>query len=212
MRPLSLRRRHCRSFNGERPTSSAGLAMRRRGNWAPRSLRHGPPMTVVTRSSGSCARARKAAYDCHEAFAGSDEKPHIGPTTPEMLAIIAKYTGATAGTIKVATPFCDPEARLDVKDVLHQIAWYKSQAWLDPRSMAKQSSTNAMSPRYPSLDPPRLLHSEYHDLARTRSGRRLAIRTATAFNVSLLAKRHFAVRQDGFAVFDQLFGTRSPRV
>ena len=75
---------------------------------------------------------RKAAYDCHEAFAGSDEKPHIGPTTPEVLAIIAKYTGATAGTIKVATPFCDPEARLDVKDVLHQIAWYKSQSMVRP--------------------------------------------------------------------------------
>jgi NitT/TauT family transport system substrate-binding protein len=73
---------------------------------------------------------RKGAHDCHDAFAGADEKPTLGPAAPEMLAIIAQYTGLPTETIKLGLPYCDPEARLEVTDVLHQIAWYKAQGML----------------------------------------------------------------------------------
>jgi NitT/TauT family transport system substrate-binding protein len=73
---------------------------------------------------------RHAAHDCHDAFAGVDEKPALGPAAPETIAILAKYTGLAAETLKLVLPYCDAEARLDVKDVLHQIAWYKSQGML----------------------------------------------------------------------------------
>ncbi len=73
---------------------------------------------------------RKGARDYHDAFVGPDEKPHKGPTAPETLGIIAKYTGQPPEQIETSLPYIDPEARLDVKDVLHQIDWYKSQGML----------------------------------------------------------------------------------
>jgi NitT/TauT family transport system substrate-binding protein len=73
-----------------------------------------------------------AALDCHDAFANADDKAALGPTAPEMLATLGKYTGLDEATLKQGLPFCDAGARLDVKDVLHQIAWYKSQGMLKP--------------------------------------------------------------------------------
>jgi NitT/TauT family transport system substrate-binding protein len=70
---------------------------------------------------------RKGAQDYHDAFIGPDDRPHDGATTPETLAIIAKYVGQTPELIKLTIPYIDPQARLDVKDVLSQIDWYKSQ-------------------------------------------------------------------------------------
>jgi NitT/TauT family transport system substrate-binding protein len=73
---------------------------------------------------------RKGARDYYDAFVGPDGKPHKGPTAPEVLSIIAKYTGQSPEQIESALPYIDREARLDVKDVLNQIAWYKSQNML----------------------------------------------------------------------------------
>jgi NitT/TauT family transport system substrate-binding protein len=73
---------------------------------------------------------RKGDQDYHDAFVGSDGKPHQGPTAPEILAIIAKYTGQPIDQIVSALPYFDPQGRLDVKDVLHQIDWYKSQGMI----------------------------------------------------------------------------------
>lgn len=73
---------------------------------------------------------RKGTQECHDAFAGADDKPVLGPAAAETLAIIAKYTGLPVETIKLGLPYCDPGARLEVTDVLHQIAWYKSQGML----------------------------------------------------------------------------------
>ena len=75
---------------------------------------------------------RKGTQECHDAFASADDKPALGPAAPETLAIIAKYTGLPVDTIKLGLPYCDPEARLEVKDVLHQIAWYKAEGMLKP--------------------------------------------------------------------------------
>jgi NitT/TauT family transport system substrate-binding protein len=70
---------------------------------------------------------RKAARDYHDAFTGEDEKRKDGPTAPEILAILAKYLDQPVELVKLGIPYLDPEARLDVKDVKHQIAWYRSQ-------------------------------------------------------------------------------------
>jgi NitT/TauT family transport system substrate-binding protein len=70
---------------------------------------------------------RKGARDYHDAFTGPDEKRRDGPTAPAILDIIAKYTGRPAGQVKLTITYNDPAGRLDVADVLHQIAWYKAQ-------------------------------------------------------------------------------------
>ena len=73
---------------------------------------------------------RRGARDFHDAFADASGKRADGPTTTAVLATIAKYTGQSIEQIKFGIPYVDPDARLDVKDVLHQITWYKSQAML----------------------------------------------------------------------------------
>lgn len=75
---------------------------------------------------------RKGTQECHDAFASADDKPALGAAAPETLAIIAKYTGLPVETIKLGLPFCDSGARLEVKDVRHQIAWYKAQGMVKP--------------------------------------------------------------------------------
>jgi NitT/TauT family transport system substrate-binding protein len=70
---------------------------------------------------------RKGARDYHDAVTGADGKRADGPATAAIMAIIAQYTGQTLEQIKLAIAYNDAEARLDVKDLLHQIAWFKSQ-------------------------------------------------------------------------------------
>jgi len=73
---------------------------------------------------------RKGAKDFHDTFTGPDGKRHDGEEAEKMLAVIAKYTGQSVAQAKLAISYVDPEGRLDIKDVLHQIAWYKQQNML----------------------------------------------------------------------------------
>ena len=73
---------------------------------------------------------RKGSRDYHDAFTNKDEKRQDEPTAPETLAIIAKYLGQPVDLVKLGLPYIDNNARLDVKDVRHQIEWYKSQGLL----------------------------------------------------------------------------------
>jgi len=73
---------------------------------------------------------RKGAQDMHDTFTGPDGKRQDGEAADKMFAIIAKYTGQSAAQAKLAISYVDREGRLDVKDVLHQIAWYKQQNML----------------------------------------------------------------------------------
>jgi NitT/TauT family transport system substrate-binding protein len=73
---------------------------------------------------------RKGVRAYHDAFVGVDEKRRDGPTAPDVLAVIAKYTGDTVERIKLGITYPDPETRLDVQDVRHQIAWYQAQKLL----------------------------------------------------------------------------------
>jgi NitT/TauT family transport system substrate-binding protein len=73
---------------------------------------------------------RRATRDYHDAFTGPDGKRRDGPTAPEMLAILAKHTGQPVERVGASLGYIDAEARIDVKDVARQVAWYKAEGLL----------------------------------------------------------------------------------
>lgn len=75
---------------------------------------------------------RKGAQDYHDAFIGPDERPHDGPNADAMLAIIGKYTGQPPAAVRLGLAYIDPSLRVDVRDVMRQIAWFKSQGMVKP--------------------------------------------------------------------------------
>jgi NitT/TauT family transport system substrate-binding protein len=70
---------------------------------------------------------RRGSRDYHDAFAGADDKRQDGPKAQEILAIISRYVEQPAALIATAVPYVDADARLDIKDIAHQIAWFESQ-------------------------------------------------------------------------------------
>jgi NitT/TauT family transport system substrate-binding protein len=76
------------------------------------------------------AAYKKGARDYHDAFAGSNEERRDGPTAPAILEILHKYTGQEVAQIEQAIPWVDADARLDVGDIKHQIAWFSAQGLL----------------------------------------------------------------------------------
>jgi NitT/TauT family transport system substrate-binding protein len=73
------------------------------------------------------AAYRHGAKDYHDAVTGPGEKRQDGPGTEAMLQILAKYIGQTPEQLKPGISYVDADARLDAKDVQHQIDWYRSQ-------------------------------------------------------------------------------------
>jgi len=73
---------------------------------------------------------RKGTREYHDAFTGPDEKPKAGSNLREVAGFIAKYTGEPIETAMKGDAYVDADARLDVKDVLHQIDWYLAQGML----------------------------------------------------------------------------------
>jgi len=80
----------------------------------------------------------KGIHDYHDAFTGPGEKRMDMPTAPEVLAVISKYVGQNPEQLKRAVPYIEREARLDFKDIRHQIAWYRSQGMLKENVDADQ--------------------------------------------------------------------------
>jgi NitT/TauT family transport system substrate-binding protein len=70
---------------------------------------------------------KRGAHDYYAAFTGSDGKRKDGLSAGATIAILAKYLEQPAPQVAQAIGFVDPEARLDVKDVLHQVEWFKAQ-------------------------------------------------------------------------------------
>ena len=70
----------------------------------------------------------KGLRDYHDAFTGPDEHRKDMATAAENLAIIAQAVGQPAELVRLGLGY--PDLRLDVKDILHQIAWYRSQGLL----------------------------------------------------------------------------------
>lgn len=75
---------------------------------------------------------RRGAQDYHDAFVGTEETRHDSPTAPAIAAIIAKNTGQSIDQVERTVSYDDPGARLDVQDVLRQVAWYKAQGMVRP--------------------------------------------------------------------------------
>lgn len=73
---------------------------------------------------------RNAARDYHDAFTGPDGKRADQPTAPAILAIMAKYIGQTPEQIDKSIGFVPRDGALDVNDIRHQVAWFKSQGLL----------------------------------------------------------------------------------
>lgn len=82
---------------------------------------------------------KRGARDYHDAVAGPDERPVEAPTLPAVLAMATNYTGLSVDELKLGIVYLDSEARLDAKDVLTQIAWFRSQGMVkgdfDPNSV-----------------------------------------------------------------------------
>ena len=73
---------------------------------------------------------RQATRDYHDAFTGPDGKRADQASAPEILAIMAKYIGQSPEQIDRSIGYVDRNARLDVKDIEHQVAWFKSEGLL----------------------------------------------------------------------------------
>jgi NitT/TauT family transport system substrate-binding protein len=73
---------------------------------------------------------KRGAREYHDAFTGPGEKRQDGPNADEVLAILSKYTGQPPEQIKLSVAYVDSEARVDVKDIRHQIEWFKEQKML----------------------------------------------------------------------------------
>ncbi len=91
--------------------------------------------TKIANDRGDTVRRFLRAYlkgvaDYHDAFTGPGEKRMDMPTSADVLALISKYVGQSPEQLKLAMPYLDRQARLDTQDVLHQIAWFKSQGML----------------------------------------------------------------------------------
>jgi NitT/TauT family transport system substrate-binding protein len=70
---------------------------------------------------------RHAARDYHDAFTGGAEARRDGPEAPAILAVTSKYLGLPSAQIAAGLAYVDADARLDVRDVRHQLAWFESQ-------------------------------------------------------------------------------------
>jgi NitT/TauT family transport system substrate-binding protein len=73
---------------------------------------------------------KRGARDYHDAFTGPDEKRQDGPNAGEILGILSKYTCQPPEQIKLSVAYVDGDARVDVQDIYHQIAWFKEQKML----------------------------------------------------------------------------------
>jgi NitT/TauT family transport system substrate-binding protein len=81
----------------------------------------------------------KGRRDYAAAFIGADGKPTETSTTSDILGLISKYVEQPVQQVKLGISYVDPDGRLDVQDVLSQIAWYKSQGMVkgefDPKTV-----------------------------------------------------------------------------
>ena len=75
------------------------------------------------------AGLHRAQRDYHDAFTAADGTRRSAGCQA-IFAILADYLGQTPEQIKPALAYVDGAGRIDVKDVLHQIAWYRAHGLL----------------------------------------------------------------------------------
>lgn len=81
---------------------------------------------------------RHGAKDYHDAVTGPGEKRQDGPGTDAMVAVVSKYIGLKPEQLKLGIAYVDAEARLDQRDMQHQIDWYRSQGQMKGKLTAAQ--------------------------------------------------------------------------
>ena len=72
----------------------------------------------------------KGVHDYYDAFTTPDGQRKDGPSAPTILDIMVKNLNPPREQLEPSVGYQDREARLDVKDVLHQVGWYKAQGLL----------------------------------------------------------------------------------
>ena len=73
---------------------------------------------------------RQASRDIHDAFTGPGEGRKDGPNAPEIIKLIAEFTGQTPAQIENGAPYVQADASIDEAAYDRQIAWLKSQGLL----------------------------------------------------------------------------------
>jgi NitT/TauT family transport system substrate-binding protein len=92
---------------------------------------------------------RQGLTDFHDAFADEQNHRRDGPLAPTLLPVMAAFTRTSAEEFDRATPFSDPQGRLDPIDIDQQIAWYKSQGLLK----AEVKAADIVDTRYAIIMP-----------------------------------------------------------
>src|ERR1700684_834143 len=94
---------------------------------SPRTLTNKP---LVTKLLAALARADREYHDV--ILAGvADGKAPINDKTKPLLEIIAKYTNLPVEQVVGNCAYIDPDGKLDVKDVAHQIDWLQGARFVD---------------------------------------------------------------------------------
>lgn len=81
---------------------------------------------------------RRGAQDYAAAFIGEDGKPIEGPDAKNILEIVGKYMHQPIDQVRLSLGYYDPQARLDLADVQHQLDWYYAQGMLKNRISVNQ--------------------------------------------------------------------------
>jgi NitT/TauT family transport system substrate-binding protein len=76
------------------------------------------------------AAMHKADSDYHDAFTAPDGTRQDQADAPAIYQIIAEYIGQSVQQLRPALAYVDAGGRMDVEDVLHQIAWYRDHGFL----------------------------------------------------------------------------------
>lgn len=93
------------------------------------------------------AAMRKSAHDYYDAFTTPDGKRRDGTTAQAVLEIISKQLGVPAARLDDEVPYLDPQMRIDLADIDHQIAWYTEHHMIKAPVTGKQ----VVDLRYASL-------------------------------------------------------------
>ncbi|HLI11738.1 MAG TPA: ABC transporter substrate-binding protein [Alphaproteobacteria bacterium] len=82
---------------------------------------------------------QKGAREFYDQLLAKDASGKVvgGPRRAATLALIAKYVNETPAQVALGIPYIDPQGRLLVGDVYHQVAWYQAQGLLDKSVSAK---------------------------------------------------------------------------
>jgi len=73
---------------------------------------------------------KKGAHDYYDAFTGPKGERKDMADAPAVLAIMSKALNQSVEQLDQAISYDGPDAKLDVKDVLHQLQWFKDQGML----------------------------------------------------------------------------------